>query len=106
MILRQKAFLEEMNHRIGKAVTALYDFVPTAETKGKKPATILEPDDILSFGKYKGRTVIDVFCENYQCLQWAEGNVKDFLVNWQALMRVHREKRNQSATDNQTYSKE
>ena len=27
MILRQKAFLEEMNHRIGKAVTALYDFV-------------------------------------------------------------------------------
>ena len=26
MILRQKAFLEEMNHRIGKAVTALYDF--------------------------------------------------------------------------------
>lgn len=26
MILRQKAFLEEMNQRIAKAVTALYDF--------------------------------------------------------------------------------
>lgn len=80
--------------------------VPTVEAKGKKPATILEPDDILTFGKYKGRKVIDVYCENYQYLQWAEGNVKDFLVNWQALMRVHREKRNQSAADNQTYPEE
>lgn len=79
---------------------------PTVEAKGKAPTTILEPDDILTFGKYKGRTVIEVYCENSQYLQWAEGNIKDFLVNWQALMRVHREKQNQSAADNQTYSEE
>lgn len=79
---------------------------PAVEAKGKKPATVLEPDDILTFGKYKGRKVIDVYCENSQYLQWAEGNVKDFLVNWQALMRVHRGNRNQSPADNQTYSEE
>lgn len=50
----------------------------------------------------EGRKVIDVYLENYQYLQWAEANVLDFLVNWQALMRVHREMRNQTAADNQT----
>ena len=75
---------------------------PTVEAKEKQPTAVLEPDDILTFGKYKGRKVIDIYIENYQYLQWAEANVRDFLVNWQALMRVHREMRNQAATDNQT----
>lgn len=64
---------------------------PTREAQGKKPMAVLEPDDILSFGKYKGRKVIDVYLENPQYLQWAEANVKDFLVNGQAVMRARRE---------------
>ena len=79
---------------------------PTVEAKEKKSTTVLEPDDILTFGKYKGRIVIAVYLENYQYLQWAEGNVRDFLVNWQALMRVHREIRNQAASSNQTETTE
>ena len=35
-----------------------------------------------------------------------EANVRDFLVNWQALMRVHREMRNQAAADNLTETSE
>lgn len=73
---------------------------PTAEAKEKKPATVLEPDDTLSFGKYKGRKVIDVYLENSQYLQWAEANVKNLLVNWQALMRVHWGMRSQAANTN------
>lgn len=36
----------------------------------------------------------------------AETNVKNFLVNWQALMRVHRELRNQAPTNTQPESAE
>lgn len=79
---------------------------PTVEAKEKKPTTVLEPDDILSFGKYKGKKVIEVYLENYQYLQWAEANVKDFLVNWQALMRVHRELNNQLNRENYDQSNE
>ena len=57
----------------------------------RKLTTVLGPDDILTFGKYKGRRVIDVYEANFQYLQWAEANVKDFLVNWQSVMRVYRE---------------
>lgn len=74
---------------------------PTAAAKEKQPTTVLEPDDILTFGKYKGHKVIDVYLENYKYLKWAEANVRDFLVNWQALS-VHGEMRTQAATDNQT----
>lgn len=66
---------------------------PTVEAEGKKPVTILEPDDILTFGKYKGRKVIDVFLENYRYLEWAETNINNLLVNWQSLLRIHREMR-------------
>ena len=72
---------------------------PTVEPKEKKPVTVLEPYDIINFGKYKGCKVIDVYLENHQYLQWADANVRDLLVNWQALMRVHREMRNQALPD-------
>lgn len=63
---------------------------PTVEAKDKKPSTVFGPDDVLSFGKYKGRKVLDIYMENPQYLQWAEGNVRNFLVNWQSVMRAHR----------------
>ena len=66
---------------------------PTVKATEKKPITVLEPDDTISFGKYKGRKVIEVYLENSQYLEWAEANVKDFLVNWQALGREHWEMR-------------
>lgn len=72
---------------------------PTVEAQEKNPTTVLEPDDILTFGKYKGRKVIDVYLENYQYLQWAEANVRNFLVNWQAVMRAHRDIKVQMASD-------
>lgn len=72
---------------------------PTVDAKGKKPITILEPDDILSFGKYKGKKAIDIYLENAQYLQWAENNIKDFLVNWPPFMRIHRELRRQTGTE-------
>lgn len=52
---------------------------------------VLEPDDLLTFGKYKGKKVLEVFFENSQYLQWAEQNVKDFVVNWSPLIRIHKE---------------
>ena len=79
---------------------------PIVETKGKKPVVVLEPEDVLSFGKYKGKKVIDVFLENNQYLQWAEANIRDFLVNWQSLMRLHRQMRDQNHIDNQTENDE
>lgn len=72
---------------------------PTVEAQEKKPTTVLEPDDILTFVKYKGRKVIDVYLENYQYLQWAEANMRDFLVNWQAVMRAHHELKVQMAAN-------
>lgn len=63
---------------------------PSVEAKDKKPVTILEPEDVLSFGKYTGWKAFDVYLENNQYLQWAEANVRDFLVNWYSFARIHR----------------
>lgn len=78
---------------------------PTQEPTDKKPATVLEPDDIITFGKYKGKKVLEVFFENEQYLQWAEGNVKGLMVNWDALLKISREERRQSF-ENQLSHKE
>lgn len=72
---------------------------PSAQSSDKKPARVLEPEDVLTFGKYKGRKVLEVFYENPQYLQWAEGNVKDFLVNWQPLLRIHNEVRRRASSE-------
>ncbi len=64
---------------------------PTTQPSERKPVMVLEPDDLLTFGKYKGKKVLEVFFENSQYLQWAEQNVKDFVVNWSPLIRIHKE---------------
>lgn len=74
---------------------------PMVEAKDKKPVTVLEPDDVLSFGKYKGRKAIEVYLENDQYLQWAEGNINNFLVNWRSFSRIHRQIRDQQIQSQQ-----
>ena len=54
MILRQKAFLEEMNHRIGKAVTALYDFAKNRDLIFSKEAEVSIGNGIIAEAILKG----------------------------------------------------
>lgn len=77
---------------------------PTTQSSNRKKVAILEPDDVLSFGKYKGRKVVDVFFENPQYLQWAERNVYNFLVNWSPLLRIHKSVSQQMESNNSDMS--
>ena len=49
------------------------------------PYNKLAPDAVLTFGKYKGKTIAEVFSENVSYLVWAENNVRDFWVDWKQL---------------------
>ena len=51
--------------------------------KGK--IRILQPDDIISFGKYKGKTLHSVFLTDFQYLKWMESQNPDFKVDWDKL---------------------
>ena len=46
----------------------------------------LKPTDIMTFGKYKGRTLQEVFKEDHQYLRWLEDNNNSFRVDWAKLM--------------------
>ena len=54
MILRQKAFLEEMNRRIAKAVKALYDFALNRDLIFSKEAEISIGNGIIAEAILKG----------------------------------------------------
>lgn len=45
----------------------------------------IEPNDIITFGKYKGRTLLEIFTEDPQYLRWLQTNNPDFKVNWDKL---------------------
>lgn len=51
--------------------------------KGK--IKILQPDDVISFGKYKGKTLQSVFLADSQYLKWMESQNPDFKVDWDKL---------------------
>jgi hypothetical protein len=36
----------------------------------------------MTFGKYKGRSLSEVFKEDYQYLRWLEDNNSSFRVDW------------------------
>lgn len=46
---------------------------------------ILQPEDIVSFGKYKGKTLRNVFSADLQYLKWMEKHNPDFKVDWNKL---------------------
>ena len=42
----------------------------------------LTPSDKMMFGKYKGRTLQEVFEEDQQYLRWLEENNNSFRIDW------------------------
>ncbi len=42
----------------------------------------LQPSDKMTFGKYKGKTLLEVFNEDHQYLRWLEDNNSSFRVDW------------------------
>lgn len=42
----------------------------------------LQPDDVITFGKYKGRTMQEIYNDDSQYLSWLAGQNPDFLVDW------------------------
>ena len=46
---------------------------------------VLQPEDTLSFGKYKGRAVVDVYNEDSQYLRWLASQNPDFKIDWDKL---------------------
>ena len=45
----------------------------------------LGPNDLMSFGKYQGRTILEVFTEDPQYLTWLQSNNPDFRIDWDKL---------------------
>ena len=45
----------------------------------------LQPDDIIPFGKYKGKTVNYVFENDFQYLIWLSENARDFEIDYEKL---------------------
>nr|WP_308571360.1 hypothetical protein [uncultured Prevotella sp.] len=59
-----------------------YDFHEKVEAS---PCSILKPEDMMRFGKYKGKTIKEVFVKDKNYLVWATSNVADFFVDWELL---------------------
>lgn len=53
------------------------------------PYIKLLPDSVLSFGKYKGKTIAEVYQDNPSYLVWAENNISDFWVDWGKLKQLY-----------------
>lgn len=45
----------------------------------------LGPNDLMPFGKYKGRTILEVFTEDPQYLTWLQSNNREFRIDWDKL---------------------
>ena len=39
----------------------------------------------MPFGKYKGRTILEVFTEDPQYLTWLQSNNREFRIDWDKL---------------------
>lgn len=46
------------------------------------------PNDILTFGKYKGHTLFDVYCKDTKYLEWLASNKPDFKISWDKLLAL------------------
>lgn len=53
-----------------------------------KDIKVLEPEDILTFGKYKGRTIKEIAREDLSYLKWVNENSEDFVINFKALVEL------------------
>ena len=51
----------------------------------KKDIRILLPDDVLTFGKYKGETIRQIADKDIRYLMWLADNSEDFIINFEEL---------------------
>ena len=45
----------------------------------------LQPDDLITFGKYRGKTLQSVYNDDVQYLKWMESQNPDFIIDWEEL---------------------
>ena len=57
----------------------------------EKDIRVLSPSDKLNFGKYKGKTIQEVFAEDSNYLLWLSENSEDFVINFSELNATPRE---------------
>lgn len=48
----------------------------------------LKPTDVMTFGKYKGHSLSEVFMKDHQYLRWLEGNNSSFRVDWNLFLSL------------------
>ena len=48
----------------------------------------LKPTDVMTFGKYKGHSLSEVFKEDHQYLRWLEDNNSSFRVDWNLFLSL------------------
>lgn len=51
----------------------------------KKNIKILQPKDMLTFGKYKGKTIKDIAENDFNYLRWLADRTDDFAINFEGL---------------------
>ena len=59
--------------------------VEAVKEERKKDIKILHPEDILTFGKYKGKTIRDIATEDADYLRWLDERSEDFIINFEEL---------------------
>lgn len=52
----------------------------------KKDIKILHPEDTLTFGKYKGKTIRDIATEDIDYLRWVNNDSEDFIISFDELL--------------------
>ena len=57
----------------------------------EKDIQVLNPSDKLNFGKYKGKTIQEVFTEDLNYLLWLRENSEDFVINFSELYATTKE---------------
>lgn len=45
----------------------------------------LQPDDLITFGKYRGKNLQSVYNDDVQYLKWMESQNPDFIIDWEKL---------------------
>ncbi len=49
--------------------------------EAKKSIKVLHPDDVITFGKYKGQTIRYIFENDVNYLMWVMDNARDFIID-------------------------
>ena len=53
----------------------------------KKSIKVLQPDDLMPFGKYRGQTVQSIADKDYSYLLWVKENSEDVVIDFGKLNR-------------------